>query len=381
MEFRDLKRQYHALREEITHRTERILEESRFIGGREVTELEAKLADYVGVKHCITCGNGTDALTLMLTAEGIGKGDAVIVPDFTFFATAEAVSRTGAVPVFVEPEENGFNLSVEGVEREIRRVSEEGSLCPRAILAADLFGVPANYPALAGVAEKYKMLLFEDAAQSFGGSIGEKMAGSFGMAAAVSFFPSKPLGCYGDGGAVFTNDGTAAERIRSLKEHGRGESKYDNLRIGCNSRLDTVQAAVLLAKLAAYKRYEREAAQQVADMYSQKLFTAAMVLPKIPEDFRSAWAQYTVILSGPGERSRLQAALQAKKIPSMVYYPRPLSLQRAYKALQTPEAISERTQWLCDRVLSLPFYPYMTETEVDSVCRVCREFSRNETVW
>ena len=381
MQFIDLKAQYQALKNEINENIQAVLDDGRYIGGPQVKELEEKLAAYVGRKHCISCANGTDALQIAYMVYGIGEGDAVFCPDITFISSTEPSKMLGATSVFCDIQPDTYNLCPESLERQIKAVLAEGKLTPKAVVAVDILGNPCDYDAIIPICEKYGLILIEDAAQSFGGSIGEKMAGSFGMAAAVSFFPSKPLGCYGDGGAVFTNDGTAAERIRSLKEHGRGESKYDNLRIGCNSRLDTVQAAGLLAKLAAYKRYERGAAQQVADMYSQKLSTAAMVLPKIPEDFRSAWAQYTVILSGPGERSRLQTALQAKKIPSMVYYPRPLSLQRAYKALQTPGAISERTQWLCDRVLSLPFYPYMTEAEVDSVCRVCREFSRNETVW
>ncbi|MBQ2756310.1 MAG: DegT/DnrJ/EryC1/StrS family aminotransferase, partial [Oscillospiraceae bacterium] len=350
MEFRDLKRQYNALREEITKRTERILEESRFINGREVGELEGKLAEYVGVKHCITCGNGTDALRLALQAADIGEGEGVIVPNFTFFATAEAVMQTGAVPIFTEPEENGYNISAKGVERELCRAEKEGSVRIKAVLAADMFGLPANYPELERIAKKYNVLLFEDGAQSFGGKIGEQKAGSFGAAAATSFFPSKPLGCYGDGGAVFTNDEGIAAEVRSLREHGKGSDKYDNVRVGCNSRLDTLQAAVLLAKLAAYKRYELEAAQKIAEIYSVKLGAAKLETPKIPTLFYSAWAQYTVRLRSKAQRDELQTALKNAGIPSNIYYPKPLSSQKACLHLQTPADITEKTQNLCDRV-------------------------------
>ena len=371
MEFRDLKRQYNALREEITKRTERIFEESRFIQGREVAELEERLADYTGTKHCITCSSGTDALRLMLEAAGVGKGDAVVVPDFTFFATAEAVMQTGATPFFAAPEENGYNVSVESVEKTLRKIKDDGRFKAKAVLAADLFGLPANYPALEQIAKKYNVLLFEDAAQSFGGKIGTQKAGSFGKAAATSFFPSKPLGCYGDGGAVFTNDEAIAAAVSSLREHGKGEDKYDNVRIGCNSRLDTLQAAVLLAKMAAYKRYELDAAQKIAEIYGIKLGAANLKTPKIPPLFCSAWAQYTVKLQNKTQRDELQKALKKADIPSAVYYPKPLSLQKACLHLQTPADITEKTQNLCDRVLSLPFHPYMTEWETEQVCRVC----------
>ena len=344
MEFHDLKRQYNALREEIVWRVGRVAEEGRFIGGCEVEELEERLARYAGVRHCVSCGNGTDALTLMLAAAGIGRGDAVFLPDFTFFATAEAVSRVGAEPVFVQPDADTFNISPDALRAEIARAKQRGANA-RAILAVDLFGLPADWPQLEKIAAENGLLLFEDAAQGFGGELDGRRACSFGLAAATSFFPAKPLGCYGDGGAVFTDDDGLAELIRSLREHGRGKDKYENLRIGCNSRLDTVQAAVLLAKLEAFRRYELTAVRRAASLY-------------------------TVRFREPSGRAGAVRRLRSAGIPSAVYYPRPVSRQEAYRDFAPPETtVSDE---LCGRVLSLPIHPYITDSEIELVCAALR---------
>ncbi|WP_318485085.1 DegT/DnrJ/EryC1/StrS family aminotransferase, partial [Photobacterium leiognathi] len=250
MQFIDLAAQYQHLKNKIDARIHKVLDHGHYIMGPEVFELEEKLAEYVGVKHAITCANGTDALTLAMMALDIKEGDAVFCPTFTFFATAETIAFASATPVFVDSDENTFNICPIDLEKRIQHVIAEGKLVPKAIVSVDLFGLPANYPEIEKIAEKYNLKLIEDAAQGFGGSINNKKAGSFGDIATTSFFPAKPLGCYGDGGAIFTNNDEYAELIKSYRVHGKGTDKYDNVRVGVNSRLDTIQAAILLEKLA-----------------------------------------------------------------------------------------------------------------------------------
>ena len=324
MQFRDLKQQYQVLREEMGHAILEAVASGAYIMGPQVRELERQLAEYVGVKHCLTCANGTDALTLALKAWGIGPGDAVFVPDFTFFASAEVVALEGATPVFVDVHEDTFNLDAEDLERAVKEVLSEGQLRPRVVVAVDLFGLPADYKPIREVANKYGLLVLEDGAQGFGGSIGEKRACSFGDIATTSFFPAKPVGCYGDGGAVFTSNDEWAALIDSYRVHGKGTFKYDNIRIGMNSRLDTVQAAVLQVKLKAFADYELDAVNKAATCYSERLHELAT--PVIPKGFRSSWAQYTLRFANRAQRDSVQAALKAEGIPSMVYYPKPMHL-------------------------------------------------------
>ena len=366
MEFRDLKQQYRVLRGEMDQAVLDVMASGAFIMGPQVKELEKQLAEYVGVKHCLTCANGTDALTLALKAWGIGAGDVVFVPDFTFFASAEVVSLEGATPVFVDIHEDTFNLDAADLERAVLEVLSEGKLRPRAIVAVDLFGLPADYKAIRTVADKYDLLVLEDGAQGFGGTVGAKRACSFGDIATTSFFPAKPLGCYGDGGAVFTNNDEWAALIESYRVHGKGTFKYDNVRIGLNSRLDTIQAAILQVKLKAFVDYELDAVNDAAVRYSERL--QGLATPVVPEGFRSSWAQYTVRFADRTQRDAVQAALKAAGIPAIVYYPKPMHLQTALAGL-SPRPCPVATS-LCEHVLSLPMHPYITVEEIDSVCGV-----------
>ena len=363
MEFRDLKRQFTALQPEMDAAIREAAASGAFIMGPQVRELEARLAEYVGVKHCLTCASGTDALTLALKALGIGPGDAVFVPDFTFFATAETVALEGATPIFVDVREETFNLDAEDLEQKVAATRKEGKLQPKAVIAVDLFGLPADYPAIRRVTDHYGLYLVEDGAQGFGGEIGNRRACSFGDISTTSFFPAKPVGCYGDGGAVFTDNDEWAALVGSYRVHGKGTFKYDNVRIGMNSRLDTLQAAVLQVKLKAFAEYELNAVNAAAARYTELL--QGLATPVISEGFRSSWAQYTLRLDSREQRDALQAALKAEGIPSMVYYPKPMHLQTAFAGLPTrpcPVAAS-----LCDRVLSLPMHPYLTEEQIETV--------------
>lgn len=372
MEFRDLNKQYLENRQKIDAAIQNVLLSAQYIGGSPVNELEKKLADYVGVKHCITCANGTDALQLALMAWGIGKGDAVFVPDFTFFSTAEVVPCVGATPVFVDIEEDTFNISVSSLEKAILKVKEEGKLEPKAIIAVDLFGQPADYPLIKAIADKYDLFLLEDGAQGFGGQIGDQKACSFGDISTTSFFPAKPLGCYGDGGAIFTDNDEWNELIRSYKVHGKGQDKYDNVRIGMNSRLDTIQAAILLAKLDKFIEFEIEAMNRIADKYTNQL-KDILITPFVKAGYISSWAQYTIQLSDIKEREYLQKELKMRSIPSMVYYAKPLHKQSAFSHMGYCDDEFKHSNILCDTVLSLPMHPYLTDLEVDEICKQCKE--------
>lgn len=365
MQFRDLGAQYKVLKPQIDEAILSAVGEGRYISGPQVKELEERLAAYVGVKHCITCANGTDALQLALMAWGIGSGDAVFVPDFTFFSSGEVVSAVGATPVFVDVDERTFNLDPVKLEEAIISVRNTGGLKPAAVVAVDLFGLPADYPAIKPICEKYGLKLLEDGAQGFGGAIGDDLVCSFGDVSTTSFFPAKPLGCYGDGGAVFTDDDEWAALIRSYAVHGKGSFKYDNVRVGMNSRLDTIQAAVLLAKLDAFIDNEIAAVNEVALQYNEALSGSALILPYIPTGYTSSWAQYTVQLPGDIDRDALQAALKERGVPTMVYYPKPMHEQGAFKGgCVVGSGGCAVTKRLCSTVLSLPMGPYVAEKDV-----------------
>lgn len=369
MEFRDLKKQYQVLKEEIDAAILEVCQETRFISGPQVHMLESQLAEYVGTKYCISCANGTDALTLALMAWGIGKGDAVFVPDFTFFSSGECPAALGAMPIFVDVDTKTYNIDPDKLEDEIVRVEKEGKYVPKVVIAVDLFGLPADYQKILNVCKNHDLYLLEDGAQGFGGEINGKKACSFGDISTTSFFPAKPLGCFGDGGAVFTDNEEWAELVHSYAVHGKGgEDKYNNIRIGLNSRLDTLQAAILLVKLRAFKEYELSDINKIAEWYNDILKDSKFMLPKVPQGFTSSWAQYTIQLPYDMDRIELQNRLKKENIPSAVYYVRPMHMQGAFAGTDSVNANCPTTIELCKRVLSLPMHPYMNKEMAQTVC-------------
>lgn len=378
MQFRDLKKQYEVLKNDIDKGIEDVISSSQFILGKPVAELEKKLAQYAGRKYCVTCGNGTDALQLALMIWGIGPGDAVFTSDFSYFASAGCASILGAKPVLVDIDERTFNMSPEALEKAIEKTLSEGKLTPKAIIPVDLFGLPADYDRILPIAEKYGLKVLEDGAQGFGGSIRGKRACSFGDISATSFFPAKPLGCYGDGGAIFTDDEETDSRLRSLRAQGKSPAdKYDNREIGMNSRLDTLQAAILLPKLKAFEENEVEAVNKVAEWYTERL-KDIVVTPYIPEGYISSWAQYTIMLKDSKERDMLKEGLKEKSIPSMIYYPRGLHQQEAYKDMNFSDSDYPNTLKARETVLSLPMHPYLEKAEVDEICDVINSILKNQ---
>lgn len=380
MEFIDLKAQYSLLEKDIKKNINNVLESGQYMMGNYVKELEEKLADYVGTKYCITCANGTDALQLALMAWDIKQGDAVFVPTFTFYSTAEVVSILNATPIFVDCDERTFNMDPENLQEAIEDVIKEGKYTPKVIIPVDLFGLPADYNEIEKIAKKYNLLILEDGAQGFGGEINGNRACSFGDIATTSFFPAKPLGCYGDGGALFTNNKNYYELLNSLRVHGKGAFKYDNVRVGMNSRLDTLQAAILLPKLKAFEEYEVAARNKFANLYNDKL-SEYVKIPVVPQNMVSSWAQYTILLHSEEERTFVQEKLKDVGIPTMIYYPKPLHKQEVYKDYNfnvTELGVSEKVSKTC---LSLPMHPYMDEEGINFITselhRVLKEF-RNE---
>lgn len=380
MQFRDLQKQYEILKTQIDEAMIKVAGSAKFISGPEVKELEKQLADYVGVKHCITCANGTDAISIALRAWGIGKGDAIFVPDFTFFSSGECPADEGATPIFVDVDPRTYNLDPVKLEEAILKVKEEGKYNAKAVVAVDLFGLPADFDSIKKICDKYGLLILEDAAQGFGGSINGKRACSFGDISTTSFFPAKPLGCYGDGGAIFTDNDEWADLIRSICVHGKDTSnpndpnaKYNNIRIGKNSRLDTIQAAILLAKFKAFVDYELDDINKVASWYKDKLSDTELVLPCIPERYYSSWAQFTVQIPDGIDRSSVQAQLKVAGIPSMIYYAKPMHLQGAFNDTASMNADCPVTEQLCKTVLSLPIDPYKTEEDIGTVVKVLKK--------
>lgn len=364
--FIDLAAQQARLRPRLEAAINRVLDHGQYIMGPEVAELERGLADFCGARHAITCANGTDALVLVLMAWDIGPGDAVFVPTFTFIATAEAVALVGATPVFVDVRPDTFNLDVAHLEAAIPAAAASG-LRPRGVIPVDLFGQPADHPALAGLAARHDLLILDDAAQGFGGSLNGRKVGTFGHATATSFFPAKPLGCYGDGGAVFTNDDALADRLRSIRIHGKGSDKYDNVRIGQNSRLDTLQAAILLEKLAIFAD-ELDARNAVAARYTAALSDVARP-PVLMDGARSAWAQYTLVVEN---RDAMAKSCAAAGVPTQVYYPIPLHRQTGYISYPQAPGGCPVSEDLAARVISLPMHPYLPEADQDRVIAAVR---------
>jgi dTDP-4-amino-4,6-dideoxygalactose transaminase len=367
IKFLDLEAQRQRLEPGLSKRIKKVLDEGNFILGSEVVELEQELAARAGVSEAITCGNGTDALQLVLMAWGVGPGDAVFVPSFTFTSTAEVVSLLGATPVFCDIDPKTYNLDPHSLQSAIDMVLSEGDLAPKALVPVDLFGLPADHPVIGAIAKQHKLKVLVDAAQSFGAELNGKSVGWFGDATATSFFPSKPLGCYGDGGAIFTNDADLSDRVKSLRVHGKGATKYETINIGLNSRLDTLQAAILLAKLEIFDE-EISLRQQVAARYTRNL----EALPQITTPIKSpsAWAQFTIRTA---DRERLARDLKEVGIPTMVYYPRPLHEQDVYTkghaaSRTAPDECKEASQ-ASQTVLSLPMHPYLTSRQIDEISK------------
>jgi dTDP-4-amino-4,6-dideoxygalactose transaminase len=365
IDFIDLGAQRQRMGKALDEAVLRVVNHGKYIMGPEVAELEKQLARFAGAEFCVSCANGTDALGLVLMAKEVGPGDAVFVPAFTFVATAEVVAWVGATPVFVDVQADTFNLDPASLDRAITWARGEG-LRPRAVIPVDLFGQPADYRQIIPLAERAGMFVLADAAQSFGATLDNRRVGSFGAATSTSFFPAKPLGCYGDGGAVLTDDPELAKIMRSLRVHGQGSDKYDNIRIGINGRLDTIQAAILLQKLAIFDS-EIEARHSVAERYNAALRDKARVQRLIP-DATSVWAQYTIVVE---DRDRVAAACKAAGIPTAVYYPIPLSQQTGYKHFPAPGGVPVSEE-LSRHVISLPMHPYLTAAMQDRIAAVVR---------
>ena len=373
MQFRDLKTQYTVLKDEMDKAILDVVASSAYVMGPKIKEMETSFAEYVGVKHCIACNSGTDALLLALKAWDVKPGDAVFVPSFTFFASAEVIAMQGATPVFVDVNKDTFNMDVTDLERKIEQTIKAGKLAPRVVIAVDLFGLPADFVAIRKVADKYGLYILEDGAQGFGGRIGDKEACSFGDISTTSFFPAKPVGCYGDGGAVFTDNDEWAALMESYHIHGKGSDRYDNVRIGMNSRLDSIQAAILLVKLKAFAKYELVDVNKVAARYTE-ILKDVVKTPVVPEGFYSSWAQYTLQLENKDVRLGLQAALKALDIPTAIYYPIPMHRQTAFNYLNLDENRCPISDQLADTVVSLPIHPYLSESDQDLICKVICDF-------
>jgi len=365
MEFIDLSRQYAVLKTEIDANIHRVLSRCSFVNGPEIAELEQALAGYVGVKHALTVSSGTDGLLMPLLAWGIGPGDAVFTTPFTFVATAEVIALVGATPVFADIDPDTFNLDPTKLRTAVERICAEGRLNPRAVIPVDLFGQCADYDAILGIADEYGLIVLEDAAQGFGATYHGKKAGSFGHASATSFFPAKPLGGFGDGGAVFTDDDALAETLRSIRMHGQGDDRYENIRIGINGRLDTLQAAVLLPKLGAFDG-EIARRNEVAARYSSHL-SQHLKTPTVGQGCTSVWAQYSVIAGDGAQRAAILARLKAADIPAMIYYARPLHQQKAFDFLGHRKGDFPVAEDASRRIFSLPMHAYVEDAEVDAV--------------
>jgi dTDP-4-amino-4,6-dideoxygalactose transaminase len=367
MNFIDLATQQKGIRSEIMERIETILAHGKYIMGPEVKELEEELAKYVGVKNAVSCSSGTDALLIALMALEIGKGDAVITTPFTFVATAEVINVVGATPVFIDIDPKTYNIDPAKIIDGIDKAKKMG-LNPKAIIPVDLFGLPADYDAIGKIAGEHGLKVIEDACQGFGGEYKGRKLGGFGEFSATSFFPAKPLGCYGDGGAVFTDDDSLADIARSIRVHGSGSNKYDNVRIGLNGRMDTIQAGILLPKLSIFPG-EVDARQKVAAKYSD-LLKESVEVPQIPDGMRSAWAQYSILSD---RREEIQAKLKEAGIPTAVYYPIPLHMQTAYGYLGYSEGDMPVSEAAAKRIFSLPMHPYLTDEEIEKVASAIKE--------
>jgi dTDP-4-amino-4,6-dideoxygalactose transaminase len=377
--FVDLKTQFKHVEKDIRRRMDAVFMHGQYIMGPEVLELEEKLSAFAGTKYCVGCASGTDALLMALMVKNVGPGDAVFTTPFTFIATAEVISLLGATPVFVDIDPQTFNMDVNKLDLAIKGLktnnpsiyplpANQRNLKPKGMITVDLFGLPCDYDVVDMIAKEHKLFVIEDAAQGFGGKYKGKMAGSFGDMGCTSFFPAKPLGCYGDAGAIFTDDDAAEKALRSIRIHGMGNHPYDNPRIGLNARIDTLQAAILLPKLDLFP-FELDKRQHVADRYSNNLsdLRPHLLTPQIPSEFRSAWAQYSVLSD---KREHVMNALKKNEFPTAVYYPKPLHLQGAFAGLGYKEGDMPESENIAKRIFSLPIHPYLEDRVIDQICEV-----------
>jgi len=367
--FIDIAAQRRRLGKSVDEAVGRVLAHCQFINGPEVTQLEAALAAFSGAKHVVTCASGTDALLMVLMAKGVGRGDAVLCPSFTFCATGEAVALTGATPVFVDVDEATFNIDANSLKRGIATAQKLG-LKPRAVIPVDLFGQSADHDAIGAIAEAEGIFVLDDAAQALGASYKGRRLGTFGLATATSFFPAKPLGCFGDGGAIFTDDGELAETLRSVRVHGQGSDKYDNVRLGLTGRLDTVQAAILIEKLKIFDD-EIAARNKVAALYAQGLGNVVTV-PRIASECTSVWAQYTIRLPHGSDRDSFAAKLKAQGIPTAIYYPKSMHQQTAYRDYPAADGGLPASESLSCDVISLPMHAYLDEPTQERIIKAVR---------
>lgn len=390
MEFIDLVTQQKRIKQKLDDNIQQVLAHGKYIMGPEVAELEKQLADYVGTKHAIGCASGTDALMLALMAYDVGPGDAIFTTPFTFIATAEVISLLGATPVYVDIEPHTFNLDPVALKKAVQAVQSNDpathplpehrlgpgqkstALHPRGVIGVDLFGLPADYDSLSSIAAEYGLFVIEDAAQSFGAQYKGTKACALGHIACTSFFPAKPLGCYGDGGMCFTKDDGLADIIRSLRVHGKGHHKYDNVRIGLNGRLDTLQAAILLAKFEIFAE-EVELRQKVAQRYTELLAPCHTVrAPSISEGYLSVWAQYSLLAESEAHRSAMQQQLKEAGIPTAIYYPKPLHLQTAFASLGYQEGEFPVSEDYAKRIFSVPMHPYLKAEDQEKIIGILR---------
>ncbi len=368
MQFIDLSKQQKLIRKKINVRIESVLDHGQYINGKEVFELEELLANYVDKKHCISCSSGTDALLIPLMAYGIGPGDAVITTPFSYIATAEVIAILGATPIFVDIYEKTFNINPDGIEEAVIFAKKQ-NLVPKAIIPVDLFGLPARYRLINEVAKEHNLVVIEDFAQAFGSSIGAKKAGSFGNVSATSFYPAKPLGCYGDGGAIFTDDSDLAQKMKSIRVHGAGVNKYQNVRVGLNGRLDTIQAAILLEKFNIFEN-ELKSRNEIANYYKSKINSDLVVPPFIPENYTSSWAQFSVISKNKNVRKRLIDDLSKQRIPTAIFYSIPLHLQKVFKKLHYKKGSLPASEKISKLIFSVPMHPYLERSDQDRIIEV-----------
>lgn len=370
MDFIDIKAQLKVIRNGVNRRIQAVLEHGQFIMGPEVEELEEKLANLTQTRHCITCANGTDALQIALMALDIGPDDIVFTPAFSFFATAEAIALVGATPYFVDINPDTYNICPHSLSTAIKQARISG-IQPKAVIAVDMFGLAANYPTLKKICAQENLSLIEDGAQGFGGSLDKKPNCSFGDISTTSFFPAKPLGCFGDGGALFTDNDHLAEICKSIRSHGQGDHKYQNVRIGLNSRLDTLQASILLEKLKIFD-VELQNRQTLSEFY-RGILSSTLKCPAISKSYHSPWAQYSVLAHDTKERQDLRSILNAQHIPTNIYYPTPLNEQPPMK--HHPSTETPHTEYACSRIFSLPMHGYMTSSDYDKLGGALRQLN------